>query len=538
VFPLSVTRIGRNMSVKPVRGQRTQSIKSIPAPRRGWIQNENIAKHKDEGAAILDNWFPTSTGIRVRKGASRYATVGAGTPISALMPYRSGTLNKLFAATDAAIYDISTVVDANVSPTPIVTGQTSGDWSYTMFTTSGGTFLAMVNGANARQIYNGTAFVTTPAITGGPGTNGSQFSHVWAFKERLFYIQKDTLNVWYHAVDSIGGAVSQFSLNGVFKLGGALLFGSTWSFESTGGGLADSCVFVTTEGEVAVYEGSNPGASNWTLKGIYRVGRPLGKKAQFKAGGDLIIATDVGMIPVSSALARDQAALSEAAVSYPIEEAWKAEVLTRRAQYSWNVEIWPTQQMCIVGMPSYGELSDQCFVINIRTGAWARYTNWNCHSTALYGDRFFFGTDDGRVLEAETGSTDDGNIYTASYVGLFEDLGAAGILKSVQLARVNLLSVYPIQPQIFVCNDFVATVPLPPSAAAAIPNASVWDTLLWDSGTWATETAKLNVTQWQSVNGFGYSIAPGVQITIGGNVEPKIDLVQVDLSYERGGAIA
>src|SRR3546814_8798766 len=66
--------------------------------------------------------------------------------------------------------------------------------------------------------------------------------------------------------DSIGGPAEPFPLGGVFGLGGSLLFGSAWSIDSSSdSGLSEQNIFVSTEGEVAVYQGSDPGeAATWS----------------------------------------------------------------------------------------------------------------------------------------------------------------------------------------------------------------------------------------------------------------------------------
>lgn len=523
----------RPPTIKPVAARPVSRTATFPAPRRGWVRNENLARHKPEGAAVLDNWFPTATGVRARRGSRLYATVGTGTAVSSLMVYANGATRKFFAANASSIYEITSVASPTVSPSALVSGLNGGEWSTTMFATAGGVFLIAANGIDTRRVYDGTSWATAPSITATGLVGG--FSHVWSFKQRLFFIERDTLNAWYLPVDAIGGTATKLSLGGVFVRGGSLLFGATWSYESTGGGLADACVFVTTEGEAAIYEGTNPGDANaWNLRGVYRLGRPLGKRSYFKAGGDLVVATDIGLIPVSAALSRDQAALSEAAVSYAIEEDWKAEVLVRRDQSSWSVEMWPTQQMAIVQMPSYGSLAKICFVVNIRTGAWARYTNWDQRCLGLFGDRMFFGTSDGRVMEAEVGGSDNGAIYTATYVGLFEDLGNGAATKNVHMARPTILASVPVSPQISISTDYVVTLPLPPSVAPALSEGSIWNAAIWNVSSWAEAPSRRRDGDWQSVAGTGYSIAPNLQLSISGSVEPEIELVQVDLMYETG----
>src|SRR3546814_7978346 len=61
---------------------------------------------------------------------------------------------------------------------------------------------------------------------------------------------------------------------------------------SSDSGLSEQNIFVSTEGEVAVYQGSDPGeAATWSKVGVYRIGKPLGARAHFRGGGDIAIAT-------------------------------------------------------------------------------------------------------------------------------------------------------------------------------------------------------------------------------------------------------
>lgn len=606
--------------VRQIQPKREAETKPFPAPRRGWIRNENLAKHKPEGASVLDNWFPTATGCRVRRGTARHATVGG--IVSALMSWVSGDTSFMFAANETAIYDVTNPASPTVAPAAALSGLGGGEWASTQFSNEGGSFLVAVNGFDDVQVFDGADWwrnllkdvatlaapktVTLPAGTytlsiygtgsvalsgtysgslagtgadnrvsltftatagtltltptgtvgrvylqaGGtmthyvaaPGVTTDavgRFSHIWSFKNRLFFIEKGSMNAWYLPLGAIGGATVKLPLGGIFKRGGSLLFGATWSYESQGGGLNDACVFVTTEGEAAIYEGTDPSsATTWALKGVYRIGRPLGKRAHFKAGGDLAIATDDGLVAISQALARDQAALAQNAISYPIEVEWRKESLQRRSESSWSIEMWPTQQMAIVAMPSYLSLSPISFVVNIRTGAWSRYTGWDTRCLCLLEDRMFFGTSDGRVLEAEVGGTDDGANYTAAFVGLFEDMGAADRVKVSTLARATFRTTQDTGAQMSVSVDYVPTLPIEPSAAPQAAGLSVWGGGIWGQSVWKDTADYTREGRWASVSGVGHTLAPACQITIGQTNAPDIELVSLALMYLTGGMVA
>ena len=66
------------------------------------------------------------------------------------------------------------------------------------------------------------------------------------------------------------------------------------------------------------------------LVGTYDIGQPLGPNAHFRAGGDVIIATLDGLVPLSAAKEKDPAALTLASITRTIEDEWRAQALARQ----------------------------------------------------------------------------------------------------------------------------------------------------------------------------------------------------------------
>lgn len=523
----------------PQQRRRRQRVKTFPAPVRGWVVNENLANQGPASALVLDNWFPTSTGIRVRGGARKYATVASDAPVVSMWPYVSGGTEKLFAATGTSIFDVSSILDADTIPTADVTGQTSGYYSTAPFTTAGGQFLYAVNGADDAQLYDGSSWqavngASSPAIT---GVTTSSLSNVWAFASRLFFVEKDTLSAWYLPVDSVGGAASEFSLAGIFQKGGSLLFGATWSLDS-GDGLDDKCVFVSTLGEIAVYEGTNPGsAADWRKVGVYSITEPLGMSATMQAGGDLMIGTEDGIVPLSEAIRKDVAALSLAAVTRAIEPAWKTEVVARRLA-PWEILKWSSNNMMIVSQPITAPGQDaQCLVANLETGAWCRFTGWDTNCMALYNNFGYFGTSTGEIYQMEVGGSDGGSIYTCSYVGGFDHLDSPAQYKTIMQARVSFRAQTPIDPQVSVSTNYAIMLPGAPSSVAEFA-VSEWDSGNWDEAIWDAARAAFEVSsRWRSIGRGGFVVAPQVQATFGVTPKPSAELITVDMTYEPGEVV-
>jgi hypothetical protein len=317
-------------------------------------------------------------------------------------------------------------------------------------------------------------------------------SFIWKHGSRIWVVKKGTTSAWYLPVDNIGGALTEFSLGGVFRDGGALLFGTTWSGDS-GDGMDDRQVFISDQGEVAVYEGTDPSdASKWSLVGRYDMGRPVGTTT-IRAGGDVLIATVDGIVAISSVVTKDPAALSLTAVTKAVEPSWKRAVRKTETEPIQLLK-WQRETMGIVGLPNDPNLM---LVVNMQTGAWAKWSGMNVQCMAIYNDLAYFGSSDGKVY-------------------LFEG--------SLSLA-----------------SDYRTEFPPAPNAAADATVGALWDVATWDVDKWDTgpdsEARQTRSTLWTSVVGNGFTHAPQVQVTCGSTRKPDAELVSFDLTYTAGGTV-
>ena len=231
----------------------------LPAPVGGWVESRGLSADNPKSARVMENIFPTTQGVRIRGGSTKVATIGARA--KSIFTYQTAATAKIFASTASAVYDISAFNPASV-PSAAISGLTSGYFSTEQMGTVGGEFLYIVNGTDSPRLFDGSAWTTitgvsSPAIT---GVTTSLLSYVWKHKNRLWFVEKNTRRAWYLPVDSVGGAAASVSLAGVFQKGGSLLCGTTWS-QDAGDGMDDRVAFISTEGEVAIYQGSNPASA-------------------------------------------------------------------------------------------------------------------------------------------------------------------------------------------------------------------------------------------------------------------------------------
>jgi hypothetical protein len=472
--------------------QRAQTT-SLPAPVGGWNARDSIAAMPPLDAVIMDNWFPDTDYVKLRNGYTNHVT-GISGQVETLMQYSSGTARKMFAAAGTSIYDASA---AGAVGAAVVTAQTNARWQFANFGTSGGQFLIICNGADTPQNYNGTTWQTTPAITGVTSAN---LIHVNVFKTRLFFIEKNTLKAWYLPVASIGGAASALDFSNLCRLGGSLTAMTTWSLDG-GNGLDDYAVWITSEGEVIVYRGTDPSsAANWALVGVFRMGRPIGRRCFFKIGADVVFITTDGFVLLSKALLSDRAQ-PQVALSDKISNAANLATNTYRDNFGWQPILYPKGKMGIFNVPAQESSVAYQYVMNIQTGAWCRFTGWNANCWELFDEAIYFGTA-GAVCKADNGSSDNNTIISADVKQAYNYFSAPGRLKRFTMARPIILSDGIPGLALIMNVDFEDSLPLSEPAFTG-GGGSPWNTSPWDTSPWAGTLRPSRV--WQSLFSVGYA---------------------------------
>jgi hypothetical protein len=392
-------------------------------------------------------------------------------------------------------------------------------------------------GGSALANIPGGIVQVSAAIT---GVATSALSHVWLYRNRLFFVEAGTMRARYLNVDSVTGALGSLNLSGIFQRGGSLLFGATWSLDA-GDGIDDKCVFITTEGEAAIFEGNNPAGTTqaeWNLVGRYDLTAPMGKRGTMRAGGDLIVATKEGLVPISAAINKDAAALSLASVSRNIEPDWKREA-AERLSLPWEVVKWPDMNYAIVSLPiSASGQAAWSFVVNLETGAWCKFVGWATRCLELHNSRLFFGTNDGKVFEAEINGNDAGQPIYYTYVGNPDHMKTIGRLKTIPQARPTFLNSTPFNAKISFSANYKVELPTAPDAADG-GTADLWDSGQWDVAKWdqAAPEATVSGGQWISIGKTGYVMQPQIQVTGFLGRRPDVEFVQLDATFETGGVV-
>lgn len=481
---------------------------SVSSPTGGWNARDSLSMMKETDAVSLDNFFCTPYDVKIRDGYSEYATGMTGN-VNTLASYSPPSGNsKLFAAVGADIFDVTT---AGAVGAAVVTGQTSDRWQHTNFGTAGGNFLYMVNGADKPQLYDGTTWTaidaaSTPAITGVTTTS---LVHVCEAKSRLWFIERSSMKVWYLPVLSVGGAASAFDLSSQFNKGGYLMAMGTWSLDA-GYGMDDYVVFVTSEGQVAVYKGTDPAsAATWGKIGVYDLGAPIGRRCLMKYAGDLTLICRDGLAPLSKSLMSSRVN-SQVMLTDKIQDVTSGYIGLYSANFGWEAALFPQEDMLLVNVPVSTTVSYQ-LVMNTISGAWSRFIGWNAACFELHESELFFGGD-GVVCKAWDTTADNGENINFEAQQSFKYVSRTGQNVQVKMLRPIISTDGSPSVLLGVNTDFDTTAPT--GIPSFTPNtAAVWDLATWDGGfTWGGE---LQIKRdWQTAFGFGYCISAHMKGTI------------------------
>jgi hypothetical protein len=502
--------------------QKRRSIPaSLPAPVGGWNARDSLADMKPEDAVILENLFPGTSEVNLRKGHSRYATGFAG-QVETLIAYNGAATQELFAISGTEVFDITS---AGAIGAAVLTGLSNARWEYVNIATVGGNYAYMVNGIDAPYTYDGTTWAN-PAVT---GVTTTELSNINLHKNRVWFIQRNTLKAWYLATGAIAGAANSLDLSSVAQMGGYLVAMATWTIDA-GYGVDDLAVFITSEGEIIVYRGTNPAsASDWLLVGIFRIGAPVGKRCWLKYAGDLLVVTNDGVVPLSGAL-QSSRTNPKVAVTDKIQSAMNTAIVSYGANFGWELIDFPLGNQLWLNVPIAEGSTQQQYVMNTINKSWCNYSGWEANCWALYQDYPYFGSNT-FVGKAWDTFADNGDNIDADALQAFNYFGRRGVLKRYTMARPILRTDGSPAVNINVNIDFDTSDTTSPLSFSPTTYA-VWDTAVWDTDVWG---GGLNVLKnWQGVNGIGYCAAPRLNMATSGI---QVTWVSTDIVMETGAIL-
>ena len=400
-----------------------------------------------------------------------------------------------------------------------------------------GTYVITVTGSNtftytmASTPASNATVVGAYSVIGITGINSNKFVNVNLFKNRLYFTEKDSLNAWYLPLDSIGGLASPLYFGGIARNSGYLQAMGTWTLDA-GQGADDYAVFVTSMGEVLVYNGTDPDqVDQWALKGVWQLGQTFNRRCFFKWSGDLLLLTQDGLVPLSSALQSSRLdprvnltdkiyyAVSQAATLY-------------FANFGWQINYFASENMLILSIPT--SVGMEQFVMHTITKSWARFTGIQAYCWEVSGDNDMHFGGNGIVGTFYTSLSDNGQNITATAQQAYSYFDSPGQLKRFMMVRPILQSTGGVPSVLcglsvdFDTQSQLGNVSFNPSAL----QDGVWDASRWDQANWSGGLITTKI--WQGVTGLGF--AGSINLNVASrNIE--LHWASTDYVMERGGVL-
>ena len=414
-----------------------------------------------------------------------------GSHVETLATYEQGTLNYLIAAESGYFYDVSTAgspVDITGTSGPFTVDR----WQSVNFDGK----IGFVNGTDDPQQWNGSGVMTDLTLSGSGLTDTSVIG-CYAFKGRTWWWMKSSQDVWYSALNTLGGALTKFPLSRVGQFGGNLTAMTTWSHDG-GSGPDDYAVFIMSSGEAIIYQGSSPAVGgDWALVGVFSIGEPLSVRGVAKYGGDVIAITKLDYVNLARVLPGVEADTNKSKVVWALRDA----IGTCGSLWGWEAVVYPKRQLAIFNVPVVENTTYIQHVMNTVTGAWCKWTGVDANTWRVYKGRLFFGGADGKIYEFDVGNSDDGAAIESEMQTAWLPIGGYGnkmftaVREFIRVNKdINTVNQFATDYQDFESQQY--------------PVAVTSDTAAWGDP-WGTPwTSKDDVyKEWQTVGVYGETVS-------------------------------
>lgn len=530
----------------------------LPTPLGGLNTADPVIATGPEYAYVLSNFLTKPYGIEVRKGYKEWLPSGFsfGNQIRTLMGYSNPVAanQRLFACESNASSTVWNITTPNTAPisslVPGAGADVPGEWYYVNFNTPAENFLCAILANKGYYTYSALTGWTLVADGTGAGKiefkyNGvtylsTQMTYVFSWKNRLWFLQKDSALLWYLPTNQITGTAAAIDLGQLLKRGGSLYMGLDWTYDS-GDGLNAYLVLCSSNGDMVIYQGSDPStAATFQLKGTWYIGRvPYGRRGFCAYGGDTLIATEYGIVSVSDMVSGRLVNLQTQSSVAPKYNPSLAVIVSDNINTPYFQLIsFPTEDVVILASPAIDAETGIRFscIMSHFGNSWSNMTQMDILTAIFAQGNFIFADRGGKVFLGFTGFRDaasyDGTTtvgaeVTGTFATSFQSYGSPNSNKRAQ--RIRLLG------RIGGSVSFGAKLrgeydlsspPSVPSPASSAP--SIWDVNKWNESLW--QTPRASFSKWFGTAGFGKLLS--LQVSIRGL--GSILLTDYEVTYEEG----
>jgi hypothetical protein len=501
-----MSRLSRADRMKYATQQVMTVAQSLVSPVKGWNTRDALDAMDPGDAIQLDNWFPSAGGVQVRNGYNLYITLnfgGAGN-VETLVSYPFNPAGVfLVGAAAGTLWLVATL--NGPQGISLSTGYSSDAWQTSPFLSK----LFFCNGVDTPQVLSSDTTVANWAFTGLTGTDPIG---VINYQQRLFFWQSHSVGFWFAPLNSISGALSFFDLSAFAPDGGTLVAVTTFSHDG-GNGVLDFICFIMDSGDCLIYYGNDPSnVSNFQLIGRYTIASPINIRSVCNYGAEAFITTYDDHIPLGQQLKALQrgalpprskiASAVQAAVSAP-----------GNTTFGWGAIYYPAGRQLIFNVPNSDGTHNQHVqntgityqdaISGVVTSPWCRF-NWPAYCLGLFNNSLFFGGTNGKVFQANVGTTDNGTPITAVGQQAWNAFGSPVRKRLVAFRPILEGMSYTAGISYDYDNSVVSTTGLVELVAAAIAN-TLWDMSPWDTSPWTT--VGVSGALWNITAGSGTAIS-------------------------------
>lgn len=501
---------------------------SNPAPIGGLNLRDPEAAMGNIFATKLENFWPQERFVSVRGGAEIHSPVAGA--VKQLGSWNGATGRELWAFTNAGAYNVTAA--ATVAP---ALGQafTSGDFVLVNYATSGGSYLLGVNGVDSYFYYKSptwTQAATFNVANGAPSETiaTNKFIYLAVHQRSLFFLEKDSMNMYFLPIDSVIGDVKRFPMGGLFKKGGKLVAMGSWTVDGADGP-DDMAVFITSEGQAAIYNGTDPSSPTaWSLKGVFDIGNPLGKTPLFKLGGDLLVLTAFGLTSLTK-LIKEGWTSSKTTLTDIISPLFQQLAQGVESSSEWRVTANPKLSLLMINVPGTAFRDQQQLAMNLVTGAWTVFSGWKATCWELSNGQLYAGI--GNSVGRMWTTTGDFGNRIASYARCaWAYLSPKARTKQVDLVRFLTRLAGQVSISAGLDVDFRYTDNYYPLNLTSYP-ISRFDTARFDTATWGA--VEVMQTDWLSIpTQEGFCLAASLRVF---SADATFQWSAIDVVYSVGG---
>lgn len=492
-------------------------VTTRPSPNKGLNSFDSIVTMGDGYALLLRNLFAQPYGCQVRRGYVRHQA-GLDGPVESVMSHNRSAGAKLYAVSDGGAANLSTWYDVtvpNAAPTMMLEDLSNARWQHINFPNAAGVNFVAVNGADDLVWISDSG--TVVQVGDGDGTGNTiknvdpaKLIQVYSHQKRLWFVEKDTTYAWYMPPDQITGEATEFNPGVNWTRGGTLKQIITWTLDD-GNGADDHLVFISSEGEVSVYRGTDPStAETWSLQGVYYAGAPVaGNRFACRYGGDIIMLTQFGIVQLSNLLKSTKVNPTDNDWAQKVQYLISGAATEFGERFGWQPFVFPGANMVMVNVPTTDATSFQ-FVENDITKAWSEFIGYQAHCWELHNQLPVYGglgavyraweqfTDD--AIIDDNGKLTPGAVIRSEAQTSFSYFNSLGQQKHFKMVRPSILSRGFFNLSLSCNVDFVFDTPTAPGSFS-IEEPGRWDEDKWDAAVWAGGLTTYKT--WLAVTGIG-----------------------------------